>query len=345
MTRREILAMLALPGVTRAATVAEALAAAQVPSAILVTAEANKDPSFAPYNTTPQTLYAAASLSKQLTAYAILREPRIDIDRPLNDHPTITPRILLGHASGWPNWRFDKSQTLQAGTPPGKKFRYSGEGYVRLQALIEEASGQPFAAYMREKVFTPLGIRNASFAWHLDGPRAEPHNRSGEIVKQRAERAAKRNDWCAKANLKPEDLRVADQVRMCEDFNDTPLPNWFPINAAASLEITAEDYAKFLQAAFKEKRFEETVVPVLDTKAAKLAWGLGWAIEERSEERAGRYLWQWGDNGGYKNFVWLDTAKRKAYAVFTNGDKGRPVYERILRQALKMEPAAFSWLG
>lgn len=342
MTRRESLTLLALPSLLPATTVEEAMAAAQVPSAILVIASPRQPPTFKAFNSTPQTLYAAASLSKQLTAYAVLREPKIDIDKPLDDYPTVTPKILLRHSSGWPNWRFEKDQKLAADPAPGKKFRYSGEGYVQLQALIEKVSGQPFALYMRDKVFTPLGIQRASFAWHLDGPRAEPHNRSGEKMTFRANRIAKWNDWCAKENLKPEALTVADQVRLMEHLGEAPLPNGMPINAAASLEIVAEDYAKFLKAAFAEKRFAEPITPIVEAKSGKLMWGHGWGVEERAGHR---YLWQWGDNGGYKNFVWLDVDKQKAYAVFTNGDKGRAVYERLMRQEIKMDPLAFSWLG
>ena len=66
---------------------------------------------------TPDTLFEAASLSKVVMAVAVhdmVRGGLIDLDRPVADHVaftddprtrTITPRHLLSHSSGLPNWR------------------------------------------------------------------------------------------------------------------------------------------------------------------------------------------------------------------------------------------------
>lgn len=342
MTRRESLATLSLASLLRASSIEDALAAAQVPSAFYFEVAKGKPPRWTLYNTTPKSIFAAASLSKQFTAYAVLRESRIDLDRPLEEAPTITPRHLLSHSSGWPNWRFEKGQTLVASPTPGRQFRYSGEGYVRLQALLEKVSGQPFALYMRENVFAPLGLQQASFAWDLRGPRAAPHDRSGQPLSFRAKQIAAWEEWCTKERLAPEQLSVADQARLLEALEQPRLPNWYPINAAASLEICAEDYARFLAAALQELRFREGFTPILSTPRAKLSWGLGWGVESHGSRH---YLWQWGDNSGYKNFVWLDLSRQTAHAVFTNGDKGRAVYQQILRGKIGWEPLAFSWLG
>jgi hypothetical protein len=61
-----------------------------------------------------------------------------------------------------------------------------------------------------------------------------------------------------------------------------------------------------------------------------LSWGLGWGIEE---EGGPRYLWQWGDNGGWKNIVMVHPESRSALVVFTNGGNGMRVVERVAKAA------------
>lgn len=48
---------------------------------------------------------------------------------------------------------------------PGSEFKYSGGGYTLLQLLVEEVSGQSFASYMKETIFTPLNMSQSSYTW------------------------------------------------------------------------------------------------------------------------------------------------------------------------------------
>ena len=72
-----------------------------------------------------------------------------------------------------------------------------------------------------------------------------------------------------------------------------------------------------------------------------LSWGLGIGIEQVDGQS---YLWQWGDNGGWKNFILAHPPTRTAIAVFTNGNNGQHVNERILRAATGIEQPAFLWV-
>jgi CubicO group peptidase (beta-lactamase class C family) len=137
---------------------------------------------------TPATLVELASVSKPLTALAVARleqEGLIRLDDPVRrylpefrvdhaDSDRITVRHLLEHTSGLV--RADDYRVPCCGRPgegdlvrairelhaarpryrPGQRFRYANSNYVILAALIEKVSGRPFAAYMRESVFTPL---------------------------------------------------------------------------------------------------------------------------------------------------------------------------------------------
>ena len=42
--------------------------------------------------------------------------------------------------------------------PPGKFMSYAAEGYALLACIVERASGTPFASYLKEHVFEPLGM-------------------------------------------------------------------------------------------------------------------------------------------------------------------------------------------
>src|SRR5688572_5676810 len=92
---------------------------------------------------TVDTLFEAASMSKPVFAYAVMKlceKGVLHLDTPLTrytserfvpDDPRldlITPRHLLSHTSGLPNWRSgDTALKLQFN--PGEKWLYSGEGY------------------------------------------------------------------------------------------------------------------------------------------------------------------------------------------------------------------------
>lgn len=47
--------------------------------------------------------------------------------------------------------------------PPGEIFNYSNESYALLQAIIERTSGQTFASFVQERIFTPLQMERAAF--------------------------------------------------------------------------------------------------------------------------------------------------------------------------------------
>jgi hypothetical protein len=62
-----------------------------------------------------------------------------------------------------------------------------------------------------------------------------------------------------------------------------------------------------------------------------LSWGLGWGLEQRGGDV---FLWHWGNNPGYKNFVMASPASGDAFVLFTDSDKGmalaRPVGAAVL---------------
>jgi CubicO group peptidase (beta-lactamase class C family) len=141
-----------------------------------------------PLRATPDMRYSIGSVSKQFTAAAMLllaEERKLS----LNDHvgkwlPTLTRanevtiRQLLSMTSGYQDfWPQDyvmpgmmKETTAQgildgwARKPldfdPGTRWQYSNTNYVIAGMIVERVAGQPLLAFLRERVFTPLGMRS-----------------------------------------------------------------------------------------------------------------------------------------------------------------------------------------
>jgi CubicO group peptidase (beta-lactamase class C family) len=95
-----------------------------------------------------------ASVTKLVTALAAL----VAVDRgdiALEEEagpPGATVRHLLAHASGI---EFDGDAVL---AQPGRRRIYSNRGFEILADLVAERAGTPFADYLREAVFDPLGM-------------------------------------------------------------------------------------------------------------------------------------------------------------------------------------------
>ncbi|MFE9253668.1 serine hydrolase domain-containing protein [Streptomyces sp. NPDC006879] len=98
--------------------------------------------------------FPLASVTKPLTAYAALvayEEGAIELDEPAGPEGS-TVRHLLAHTSGL---AFDEHRVVAA---PGERRLYSNAGFEELGDHIAKASGIPFAEYLREAVFEPLGM-------------------------------------------------------------------------------------------------------------------------------------------------------------------------------------------
>jgi CubicO group peptidase (beta-lactamase class C family) len=94
-----------------------------------------------------------ASVTKPATALAALvaaEEGVVDLDEPAGPEGA-TVRHLLAHASGLP---FHGDVPI---ADPGKRRIYSNTGFEQLAAHVEIAAEMPFADYLREAVFRPLG--------------------------------------------------------------------------------------------------------------------------------------------------------------------------------------------
>ncbi len=126
---------------------------------------------------TKKTLFEAASLGKSVSAYGVLilaREGFLPLDAPLQkalprpwpmeggDVSALTVRQLLTHTSGLGNNTAAPDSELAFA--PGRKFSYSGIGYMYLQHAVEEIAAADFQTVMRDLVFAPFGMEESYFA-------------------------------------------------------------------------------------------------------------------------------------------------------------------------------------
>jgi CubicO group peptidase (beta-lactamase class C family) len=317
------------------------------------------------------TIFPAASLSKVVFAYAVLKmreEKLIELDRPLvsylnaSDLPDdprtkqITARHALTHSIGWQNWRFAKGNTLQFAFAPGEKFSYSGEGFFLLQRVVEQIVGRGFEEVMRERVLNPLGMKRSSYIRQPEHESsfAAGHNSRGfpsefGIAQQRQ----KLQDLAKQWNKPLASWRYEDLVRAMEQTQPDlpPFPNFMTPNSAASLLTTAPEYAGFMlrlldksasdATSLSEATRWEMLTPQVKINSA-IAWGLGVGLQTEGGRTC---FWHWGDNGNWKAFMFGDPVARSGVVVFTNGTNGHKLWQRIVAQATgRDQPAFLFWM-
>ena len=143
---------------------------------------------------TPESVFPAASISKQFTAMSILllvQRGRMRLDDDLREHVSefpsygtpITIRHLLNHTSGlrdgfnldgWSAPRQDGSDPNDAilrvlvrqrgvNFAPGSQFQYNNGAYNLLGSIVKRVSGQSLRVFADEHLFKPLGMSRTHF--------------------------------------------------------------------------------------------------------------------------------------------------------------------------------------
>jgi len=277
------------------------------------------------------TIFEAASLSKTVFAYAILRlydRGLIDLDTPLldiigsykrfdstnPDYAKITARMVLRHTTGLPNWGNDS--TVNILFTPDSCFSYSGEGYLFLQRVLEKKLNKPLTQIMQEEVFTPLGMGNSSYIWINKFDTVSSFSNSQEEINRHKN-----------------------------------------ANAAYSLLTNATDYSVFLKALTEGKGLKASTRKMMFEKSTSakrfntpsniadpyINWDLGVGLQQNEN---GKAIWHWGDNGDFKCFYMAFPDKNESLIYFTHSRYGLFITEDILN--LFFGPQTFwaiKWLG
>ncbi len=264
-----------------------------------------------------QSIFEGASLSKPIFAYFAMKmvdQGLLDLDKPLHEylpHPAIvetsqeaykriTPRMVLSHSTGFPN--FSEGQPIELAFEPGPNFSYSGEAYQYLAAVIGQLNGvgwkDKFNAIFAEQVTTPLEMEHTSFLWndYLATHKVYGHNAENQPT-------------------------------------DNGLGGWSgkTFNAFSSIHSEAAEYANFISAMLKreglsEKGFDEMLATQnafsntneLREETGQTGWGLGFAQKPSPH---GLMHLHTGNNHDFQSYAMFIPDSGYGIVLFTNCGK------------------------
>jgi CubicO group peptidase (beta-lactamase class C family) len=270
---------------------------------------------------TPETDYRLASLTKQFTATAIMllvQDGRFDYDDKVIDilpgFPSygrdITVRHLLTHTSGL--WAYEDfvpdTATVQVKDrdvltligradstyfPPGSAFRYSNSGYAVLALIVEQVSGEPFASFLHDRIFAPLGM-TGSVAYE-EGISTVPHRAYGYT--KRGDAFVRTDQSSTSAVLGDGGIytSVADLVKW-----DRALESHALVSAAA-------------------RKLSWTPYVLADGESTE--YGFGWFVDH---DRGRRRLTHNGETRGFTNAIIRYPDQRLSVIVLTNLSNSAP---------------------
>lgn len=282
---------------------------------------------------TNNTMFEACSMSKPVFAYIAMKqveEGKLKLDEPvwtIFDDPAfqgqewrkmITPRMLLTHTSGLPNWRpgdDEENGYLPIEFEPGTRFQYSGEGMYLLQKVVEKITGSTLDKIASETIFRQFSMNNSSFVWapEYESRIASGHDTSGNFIRK---------------------------------------TKYSRANAGYTLYCSAEDYARFLLDVLSPIRPGDAslAAETIDTMLArqvespsrepqkrpgtrngiKTFRSLGWAIDQTA---AGDIHYHSGSNGsGFKCYHQFDRATGSGIVIMTNSLGGLGLWDALIQK-------------
>jgi CubicO group peptidase (beta-lactamase class C family) len=268
----------------------------------------------------PETSYRMASVTKPMTAVAVLQlveKGKIDLDSEVQKYVPyfpkkqwpVTVRQLLGHLGGISHYK-DPAKELHITTQkstreaieifenfelvaePGTRYSYSTYGYNLLGAVIEGASGMSYGDYLRQNVWQPLGMNDTV----MDDPL--------EVIPNRARGYQ----------------LINGKVKNSEFINTSSR------FAGGGTRSTVPDMLKFAKGIMEAKLLSaasmNSMTTSMSTKAGRLTdYGLGWDTTPFS----GRYmLTHSGGQQETRTLLYIFPADKLAIAAGVNFEGGNP---------------------
>jgi len=296
---------------------------------------------------TPETMFQAASISKPVSAMAVLRavqEGKLSLDQDINTilkswklptgdftrEQAVTLRTLLSHTSGlgdgfgFPGYHpkdplptvvqiLNGEKPSNTGKvfmerPPFSAIKYSGGGTVVVQLALTDVIGRPFPQILREWVLDPLGMTNSAFEQPL----------SPERDKQAARAHSGRGQAMdAKWHVYPE-LEAAGL--------------WTTPSDLARLTIEVQ---KSLGG--KSNRVLSTgIVKEMVTPVGVGDFAIGFSV---TKEGQGWYFGHGGSNWGFRGDLLAHRLKGYGVVIMANADSGGVVISELRARVA----AAYNW--
>jgi len=283
---------------------------------------------------TADTMYRLASISKPITATAVMQlveRGRLDLDAPVRRYvPSfpekqwpITSRQLLAHLGGirsyLPGEVFDVQRHYNSALEgleifeedplvhePGTTYLYSTYGYTLLGAVVEAVSGRGFMEYLRENVFRPAGMESTR---DDDARVLIPHRAQGYV-------------------------RIANGELRNSAMSDTSYKV-----PGGGLIGTAADVARFVGALASGTLVQKETLGVMLTKQRSrsgrvLGYGLGWTL---SEWKGRREVYHTGSKERVHDVLYWEPDRGVAIAILTNLEHSEPT-DLARRLALLLAP-------
>jgi CubicO group peptidase (beta-lactamase class C family) len=154
----------------------------------------------------PETIFQSGSVGKQFTAMAVMmlvEEGKIGLDEKISKYlgevpeawANVTVRHLLTHTGGLTDYprEFDfrkdyteddllkQAKEVPTAFAPGEKWEYSNLGFVTLGIIVHKVSGKFYGDFLKERVFTPLGMTTARVISEAD---IVPNRAAGYVLRQ-----------------------------------------------------------------------------------------------------------------------------------------------------------------
>ena len=237
----------------------------------------------------PETLFQSGSVGKQFVSAAIMmlvEEGKLSLDDSIVKYFPDAPdtwkpillKNLLSHTSGLAEYesgnrikpggpfylRMDytedelvkKVEALPIENPPGDKWNYRNTNYLLLGILIHRVTGTPYADFLTQRIFKPLGMSSTRLMSDAD------------IIPNRA------------AGYEMSGTELKNQAWVSPTFNST---------ADGTLYFNVLDLAKWDEALYTTHLLKQTsldriwtVYPLNDGKPNPAGYGFAWFINEQN---------------------------------------------------------------
>jgi CubicO group peptidase (beta-lactamase class C family) len=251
------------------------------------------------------------------TAIMVLHErKKLDVDRPVNDYlgpskltstafnvADATIRRVAKHTAGLttfnpaPEHEHPIEEMIRRyGVlfwPPGERYDYSNFGPIVLEEVIARTAGEPYADFMRNEVFWPLGMTRASIAVH---PSLEKYAAKRYHLVLGLRPAVTRGVYCS-----AHDLLLFGMFHLKEH-----LPNQKAILSDASID------------AMQNETGEDHLAPVAGSSGLG-RFGLGWWIDNFHGLRS---VLSQGGTDADQAWLRLVPSERIALVVLSNAGHG-----------------------
>ena len=276
------------------------------------------------------TNFRLASITKHLTALAILmliEDGRLTLDTRLNailpQFPEYAERIsvqhLLRHQSGLPDYEplvpLDRlprirdrgvvsllQEVSELDFEPGTSYHYSNSGYALLAVIVETIAGQPFEAFLEERIFNPSKM-NQTVAF-VQGQNEVLNRAMGYTVDDGG-------------------TTETDQSAYSAVLGDGGV-------YSSIADLTTWHRAGFGRSLISDQLFKAMMTPALER------YGFGWRVDQFEGQR--RYHHS-GSTSGFRNFIAHFPDLDLTLMLLTNraGPDVLPIGEEILRVYFEQE--------